>query len=680
MKKTNLEKTFGKYLCDDNTLKKYMTPWDFRTYSKTKAEGSNLDRKTAEKIAQAIKKWAFKIGATHYSHWFMPLTNKTAEMQISFIEITSSGKIIENFSGKDLIKGEADASSFPNGGERMVFESRGYTIWDYTSPIFINEDKFKNKTLYIPTAFCSYHGTALDEKTPLLRATETLSKEGVRLLNILGYNNIKKLTLFSGVEQEYFLIPTSDYNKRLDLQITGRTLLGAKPLISQEQYSHYFGMIEDKISGFMNEVNRKLWKMGITAKHQHNEAAPMQYEFVSIYSQSNIASDQNQIIMQVIHKTAKEFGLTALFHEKPFANINGSGKHINWSLATDTGINLFDSKQKDKLLFYTFFISMVVAIDRYYKLIRLSCAYRSNDLRLGGDEAPPALISMFCGEKLLNQLKNLDNTKQHKDTIDTHVNSLPKLKKDFCDRNRTSPFAFNLNKFEFRMVGSSQSVSFPTVCIATALSEIFKELADELENSDNINEDLTKILKNKLKKHGRIIFNGNGYDESWKKEAKKRGLTEYKDLVSVYEILKDEDIVNLFTKNQILSKEEINLRKNTIAKRYLDEIALESRTMLEMLNKKIFPTILQLLASNILSDDSKKCLNANLNKLQNLCKKLNEQISKIIVNDFSKENMQNTKSIIDLMNNIRKIYDSIEPIIPKDYEPFPTYNDMLLKY
>ena len=678
MKKTNLEKMFGKFLCDDNTLKAYMSKKSFKIYQEIKNLGSELDKETASKIAGAIKKWAFKLGATHYSHWFMPLTNKTAEMQISFIEITSTGKVIENFSGKDLIKGEADASSFPNGGERMVFESRGYTIWDYTSPIFINEDKFGNKTLYIPTAFCSYNGTALDEKTPLLRATEKLNQESTRLMHLLGYEDVKKVTLFSGVEQEYFLIKNGDYEKRLDLKTTGRTLLGSKPLVSQEEYSHYFGMIEDNISGFMNEVNRKLWQMGITAKHQHNEAAPMQFEFVSIYSQSNIASDQNQIIMQIIHKTAKKFGYTAMFHEKPFAPVNGSGKHVNWSLATDTGINLFNSKLQDRMLFYTFFTCMVEAIDKYYKLIRLSCAYRSNDLRLGGHEAPPALISIFCGDKLLEQLKSLETNKLSKDMVDTHVKSLPKFKKDFCDRNRTSPVAFSVNKFEFRMVGSSQSVSFPTTCIATALSEVISNLADELETSENKTEALSSILTEKIKKHERIIFNGNGYDTEWKEEAKNRGLVEYNNLLSVYKVLEDKDIINLFSEAEVLNKNEISLRKNTIIKKYLNDVILEANTLIEMLNKNIYPTLLNALSSSTLIESTSKAISSALENMQKLASKLTKSISAIDTSNFEDENVSKTENLLNIMDKIRTEYDTIEPLLPKYFEPFPTYNDMLL--
>lgn len=678
MKKTNLEKIFGEYVLDDVKLKRYMNHKNYMAFKKIKDSGEELDKETASFVAKAIKKWALKNGASHYSHWFMPLTNKTAEMQVSFIEISSSGKVIEDFTYKQLIKGEADASSFPNGGERMTFEARGYTVWDYTSPVFINEDDAGNKTVYIPTAFCSYNGTALDEKTPLLRAGEKFSHEATRLLNMLGYSDVKKVNLFAGAEQEYFLIKTEDYEKRLDLKMTGRTLVGAKPLMSQEECSHYFGMIEDDISAFMNEVDRKLWKMGIMAKHQHNEVAPMQFEFVPIFSLANIASDQNQIIMQVINKTSKKFGMTALFHEKPFASINGSGKHANWSLSTNTGINLLDASLKDKKLFYTFFIAMIEAIDKYYKLIRLSCAYRSNDLRLGGSEAPPALISVFTGDYILKDLEKLEekSSKLKKSVLDTGVKGLFKLEKDFCDRNRTSPFAFGGNKFEFRMVGSSQSISFPCTCMLTALSSVIKNMADEIENSSDKNAKLFEILKNSFEKHQKIIFNGNGYSSLWKEEATIRGLVEYKDLLSVYKILEDKDIVSLFEETGVLSENEISLRENTILKKYENEVLLEAKTLVEILNKNILPSICEVLSSN-------KIVSFSKNKIENNFKEIEKNLlilSESIVDVDKKENLEIiVKNILETMEKIRKSYDEIEPLFPEEFEPFPTYNDILFK-
>ncbi|MBO5884509.1 MAG: glutamine synthetase III, partial [Clostridia bacterium] len=524
MKKTKIEKLFGEYVCSDEVLKKYMPKKSYKNYINIKSKGEALDINTAKFIAKAIKDWSLKMGATHYSHWFMPLTNKTAEKQVSFIEIDANGKLIEDFSAKSLIKGETDASSFPNGGERVTFEARGYTVWDYTSPVFIKEDSAKNKVVYIPTAFCSYNGTALDDKTPLLRSIENLNTQALRVLKNLGYEDVKKVNFCIGAEQEYFLVRTEDFNKRIDLKMTGRTLLGAKPLMSQEQCSHYFGMIEDNISKFMNEIDTLLWKMGITAKLQHNEVAPSQHEFVPIFNLVNLSCDQNQLIMEVISRVAKKYGLTALFHEKPFEYINGSGKHANWSLSTDTGLNLFDTKLKDKTLFYTFFVAMICAIDRYYKLIRLSTAYRSNDLRLGGDEAPPALISVFASDYVLDLLSDIEKTtttKSLKNMLDMGVKSLPKPEKDFCDRNRTSPFAFSGNKFEFRMVGSSQSVAWPSTCICTIFSKILGEIADELDTAiTNKKERVIEYLKEKLNTHKRIVFNGNGYDDTWKKEAK----------------------------------------------------------------------------------------------------------------------------------------------------------------
>ena len=684
MKKTKIEKLFGEYVCSDDVLKKYMSKMSYNSYIKLKSAGEELDKVTAKHVAKAIKKWALQKGAAHYSHWFMPLTNKTAEKQVSFIEINANGKMIEDFDEKSLIKGEADASSFPNGGERMTFEARGYTVWDYTSPVFIKEDKAKNKVVYIPTAFCSYNGTALDEKTPLLRATESLNNEALRVLKILGYNNVKKVNFYVGAEQEYFLIKTDTFERRLDLKMVGRTIFGCKPLMSQEECSHYFGMIEDSISDFMNDVDRELWKMGVTAKFQHNEVAPCQYEFVPIFNNVNVASDQNQIIMEVISSVAKKHNLTALFHEKPFNFVNGSGKHENWSLSTDTGLNLFDVNLKDKILFFTFFIAMIVAIDKYYKLVRLSTAYYGNDLRLGGDEAPPALISVFASEYVLNSFEELgkqDNSSK-KFVLDTRVKTLPKMEKDFCDRNRTSPFAFTGNKFEFRMVGSSQAVAWPSTCICTALADVLKQMADELEGTTNKKDKLIELLKVKFEKHKRIIFNGNGYDESWKKEAEERGLIEYKDTLSVYSVLEDEDIVDLFETTKVLNRNELSLRKATILKRYVDAALLEARTMVEMLNKQILPSLNS--CTNIVA--AKKSKQESLNskfmeaheELFELCGELTkvmEKVEKQADNTLKGKLIKN--SLIVLMKKIRKVYDDVEMLIPDTFEPFPTYNKIL---
>lgn len=686
MKKTKIEKLFASAVCTDEVLKKYMTLKSYKKYIKLKESGDNLDVNTADCVAKAIKNWAIKMGATHYSHWFMPLTNKTAEKQVSFVEISPNGKLIEDFNAKSLIKGETDASSFPNGGERLTFEARGYTVWDYTSPVFIKEDNYKNKVVYIPTAFCSYNGTALDDKTPLLRALEDLNTQSLRVLKHLGYNDVKKVNFYVGAEQEYFLIRSNDYENRLDLKMTGRTLLGSNPLMTQEQCSHYFGMIEDNVSKFMNEVDTELWKMGITAKIQHNEVAPCQHEFVPIFNSVNVASDQNQIIMQVISKIAKRNGLVALFHEKPFSNVNGSGKHINISLSTDTGINLFDLKQKDSNLFYTFFTAMITAIDNYYNLIRLSTAYYSNDFRLGGDEAPPALISVFASDYVLDFLKTLKSKKKNeKNFLDTGVKTLPKMEKDYCDRNRTSPFAFTGNKFEFRMVGSSQSVAWPSACICTVLAKTLNDIANKLDKEENAKDKIVSIINDYFKKHERIIFNGNGYDDEWKKEAQNRGLVEYKDSLSVYDILTNKEIIDLFETTKVLDKNELTLRRSTLIKNYIEASLLEAKTLSEMLNKFVFPSLNNcinnlslLLNNNNARVETIEKFDNCLNELFENNKKMTKIIEKIEKNSENNEKIELIKNnLLGLMKKIRTTYDAVEQSIPNNFEPFPTYNDIL---
>lgn len=693
---SKIEKMFGTYLCSDDVLAKHMPSKVFDNYLKIKEKGEPLDVETAKFIAKAIKSWANENGVTHYSHWFAPFTGKTAEKQVSFLEIDNKGNFIEDFNEKALIKGETDASSFPNGGERMTFEARGYTVWDYTSPAFIKEDNYGNKVIYIPTAFCAYTGTALDEKTPLLRASESLNNNAVRILKHLGYDDVKRVICNVGAEQEYFLIKTEDYKKRLDLKFTGRTLLGEKPLMSQEVCSHYFGIIKDDISNFMNEVDHNLWKMGISAKLQHNEVAPSQYELVPIFSSVNTASDQNQIIMEIIERIAEKHGYTALFHEKPFASINGSGKHINISLSTDTGINLLDSNIKDNTLFLTFFTSIITAIDRYYKLIRCSSAYYENDFRLGGDEAPPTLISVFIGEKfeeILNSIgEEVADKKQLENILDTRVKSLPKMLKDYCDRNRTSPFAYSGNKFEFRMVGSSQSIAWPSTCICTILSKVLKEIADKLDEiSGDKKLELINILKDNIVAHKRIIFNGNGYDDEWKKQAQKRGLVEYRDSLSCYEILKDDDVLDVFKSTGVLDKIELDMRRSTLVKNYTDTAKVEAKTLAEMINKQIIPSLnkyitdiansVKIYKSNSKTDGRKKLLkkldfamNSLFVETDNLAEILKQINNTTDIENAAKITKQ---KLVTKMSEIRKIYDDIENILPDYIKPFPTYNNIL---
>ena len=680
--RTKTEILFGEFVFTDKVLKRYVDIFTYKKYKKIKQDGESLSFDVANKIAKAIMNWAKDKGATHYTHWFMPLNNQTAGKQVSFIEPNKNNQFIEKFSAKDLIKGETDASSFPNGGERMTFEARGYTVWDYTSLIFIKEDSNKNRVVYIPTAFCSYNGTALDEKTPLLRALENLSENATKLANSLGYSDVKKVNLNVGAEQEYFLIDEKYYEKRLDLKIVNRTLLGANPLKTQEMCSHYFGAIEDNISCFMNDVNKTLWRMGISAKLQHNEVAPKQYEIVPIYNLANISCDQNQIIMQTLADTAKKYHMTALLCEKPFANINGSGKHANLSLNTNTGINVFDFDMDDKLLFYAFFVCMISAVDKYNKLIRLSTAYRDNDLRLGGHEAPPAIISIFASDYVLNDLDNFLNdnaTEKNKNFLDTKVKSLPKTSKDYCDRNRTSPFAFAGNKFEFRMVGSSQSLSFPLTCIATSLSKIISDLNNELEENGKNRKNVVSILKKMLKNHNKVINNGNCYDKDWVNEAKNRGLVEYKDGISVYDTILDNDIINLFETTRVLTKSELKLRKQSLEERYTKTLILESKTMIEMLNKQIFPAInnyinsltnFDLSQNKIVYKELVTLYEKLFNYSEELCKNL-EKFNFIVTKD-------DKYLLIKSMKNVRDIYDEIEKYLPSNILNIPTYNDILL--
>lgn len=680
--KTMIENLFASNVCTDKILKTLIPKKFYKKYLLLKLNGEPLDSSTAKHIASAIKTWALKHGATHYSHWFCPLTNKTAEKQVSFIEINSKGNLIEDFNEKSLIKGETDASSFPNGGSRMTFEARGYTIWDYTSPIFIKSDSFNNKVVYIPTVFLSYNGIALDEKTPLLRAQENLNIQALKVLKILGLNNVKKVYMSLGAEQEYFLIKKSAFDNRLDLKMTGNTLFGADSVKTQEMCSHYFGMIQDDISGIMNEVDKILWKTGITAKLQHNEVAPCQHEFVPIFSVANIACDQNQVIMETIKNVAQKFGYVALFNEKPFKNINGSGKHANWSLDTDIGLNLFNIKQNNKLTFCTFFVAMIEAIDRYYKLIRLSCAYRNNDLRLGGNEAPPTIVSVFASDYVLQLIDSLCNNKTiklNKSVLETSVKCLPKTEKDFCDRNRTSPFAFTNNKFEFRMVGASQSINFPTTCICTMLSKVLAEYAEKLKESNS--DDIAKFIKERYLLHSRIVFNGNGYDKEWHLLAKQRGLVEYNDSLSVYPTLLDKDIVELFKTTNVLNEQELALRQTTLYTNYFDNIVTEAKTMVELVNKYILPSLndnISILHDKINSNKNIKLqLLTAYDKIYNISIKIKKEIDTFDDLNTIKNKISHIKNLIKDMQILRDLYDNIEPLISKQCMPFANYNEIL---
>ena len=680
---------FGKSVCSDEVLKKHMPRHIFARYLKLKNSCEPLDINTAHFIARAAKCWATKNGATHYTHWFLPLNGKTAEKQVSFVEMTARG-VVENLNEKALIKGETDASSFPSGGERMTFEARGYTIWDYTSPMFLKTDENGNKVLCIPTAFCSYCGDALDEKTPLLRSMESLNIQCLRVLGHLGYKNIKKVVSDVGAEQEYFLINKKDFEGRLDLKMTGRTLFGSPPAKSQEMHSHYFCSISDHVGRFMNQVDERLWEMGIAAKLQHNEVAPSQHELVPIFTSTNIASDQNQIIMETISRVAKANDLVALFHEKPYDGINGSGKHINWSLSTESGINLLDVDMEDKLLFLVFFASVVEAVDRHHDLVRASAAYRGNDLRLGGDEAPPTLVSIFVGDLLQKTIfeEKLSEKNNNCAYLDTRVKTLPITQKDFCDRNRTSPFAYTGNKFEFRMVGSSQSISWPCTCLNAIVAESLGEFADKLDMVEGDKRSAAqKIVKDSLQLHKKIIFNGNGYEKSWKEEAKKRGFDELRDSLSCNKVFDDQTVASMFQKMGVLSPKELKIRKNALLKNYVESVEVEAKTMIEMLTREIVPSMMSSIEffDRTKKIDSSKYVEESEKKLIGAMGAISELHCEMVgllqelKNEkclLKKAQIGNEKMLF-VMKEIRKSYDEIESLIPSFLKPFPSYNDIL---
>lgn len=694
MKKSSLNE-FANLVLTDEKLKKYLNKKDFNNFTMLKRLNGEMNFDLADKIASAIKKWALSMGATHYSHWFFPLTGKYAEKQVSFLDYGSNGEYINKFNGKALIKGETDASSFPSGGERMTFEARGYTVWDYSSPVFIKTDKVGNKVLYIPTAFCTYTGHAVDEKTPLLRAIEYMNKTATKLLNNLGYSNVTNVLCNVGCEQEYFLVDKVAYEKRNDLKFTGRTLVGSNPIKTQKTAHHYFGQISSRVSAFMHDLDKELWKLGIMAKIQHNEVAPTQHEVVPVYSPVNIATDQNSLLMEVMNLVAEKHNYKVLFHEKPYKNVNGSGKHINWSLLTNTGVNLLDFNKVDEDLFMLIFTSVISAIDKHYDLLRLSTASLSNDLRLGGDEAPPSVISVFVGEDMLEYLNSYKSTnkvsKKKKSLLDIKTSSVAKMYKDNCDRNRTSPFAYTGNKFEFRMVGASQSVAFANTVLLTIVANEFESINKKLENG-NSEEVVKNIIVENIKKHSRIIFNGNSYDRKWMLEAEKRGITNYSNSLDVYSVLHNKNNIDLFTNCKILNETELKIKYDTYINDYINKATIEAKTLIDMCRKNIIPSInnyilnLTKISENLseleistrnnvkyIKDIVKKCDILN-NKVENLVKLINDAdgicditLKAYFVKDY----------ILKSINDIRTIYDEIEEVLPSNFEPFPTYNELL---
>jgi glutamine synthetase len=589
-----VNEAFGRNVFNEATMRECLPKNVFRSLKKTLDGEQPLDPVTADVIANAMKDWAIAKGATHFCHWFQPMTGLTAEKHDAFISPTVDGRTIMEFSGKELIKGEPDASSFPSGGLRATFEARGYTAWDCTSPVFVKENG-KNITLYIPSAFCSYRGEALDKKTPLLRSMDALNKQAVRVLRLLGNTSSSRVTATMGPEQEYFLIDREFYKKRLDLVLAGRTLFGAKPPRGQELEDHYFGSLHERVASFMNEVNNELWKLGVTAKTQHNEVAPAQYELAPVFSTVNVAADHNQLTMDTLQKVALHHGFVCLLHEKPFAGVNGSGKHNNWSMVTDDGVNLLDpgDTPHDNMVFLVMLCAVVKAVDKYAPLLRASVANAGNEHRLGANEAPPAIVSVFLGDQLTDIFEQLAKgpakSSKKGGQLKLGVSTLPPLPRDCTDRNRTSPFAFTGNKFEFRMVGSTQSVSGPSFTLNTIVADALCDIADELEKADDVKAAAQKILQDIAVKHARIVFNGDNYTAEWVAEAARRGLPNIRSTVESLVGIPSKENVAVFSKHAVLSEHELRARTEVLLEVYSRQINIEAQTMLSMAKRQILP-------------------------------------------------------------------------------------------
>ena len=689
-----VDEYFGCDVFSASAMQKYLPHLVYKQMIDVMENGKELPKEIADTVANAMKDWAMDKGATHYTHWFQPMTGITAEKHDAFINPTGPNAVISDFRGKELIKGEPDASSFPSGGLRATFEARGYTAWDPTSYAFVKE-----KTLYIPTLFCSYDGSALDKKTPLLRSIDALNQAATRLYKIMG-NPIKKINISVGPEQEYFLIDKEIYKQRLDLMVTGRTLFGAAPVKGQELDDHYFGNINERVKAYMEEVDQELWKLGVFAKTEHKEAAPCQFEVAPVFCPVNLANDQNQMMMEVLQKVADHHGFVCLLHEKPFEGINGSGKHNNWSFSTDTGENLLEpgDNPKDNIRFLTTLAAVIKAVDDYQDLLRISVATAGNDHRLGADEAPPAIISIYLGEELTAILDSIGNDNKYVDTfnkkLELGVSALPPIARDTTDRNRTSPFAFTGNKFEFRMLGSSLNISCPNTILNTIVAEELTQFADELECADmhNINDALINLIRKTWNNHKRIIFSGNGYSQSWKEEAKKRGLLELKTTADALPHYTDSENLSLFEKHNVYTAHELHARENILLTNYYQVIEIEAKTMSYMLHKQILPAVLNYeakLASIVankknigLSTKMEDKLLQNINKpfesVFNSLERLDQLIGFDRTDTKEAANFA-AKELLPLMETIRKSTDRIEQNISKKDWPMPDYNDILFK-
>ena len=691
MSKSAISDLFGSLVFNEETMKERLSPTSYKSWKKCITDGTSLDLATANEIAEAMKQWALEKGATHYTHWFQPMTGVTAEKHDSFVSPAGSGRVMMEFSGKELVRGEPDASSFPSGGLRATFEARGYTAWDPTSFAFIKEG-----SLCIPTVFCSYSGHALDKKTPLLRSIDEVSRQAVRILRLFGETDVKRVIPQVGPEQEYFLVDKEMYSKRMDLRMTGRTLFGAKPPRGQDLDDHYFGAIKPRVVAYMKELDQELWKLGVLSKTKHNEAAPAQHEMAPIYSDANTACDHNQLTMEIMKKVADRHGLVCLLHEKPFAGVNGSGKHDNWSLATDTGRNLFrpGSTPRQNAQFLLFLAAFIKGVDDYQEFLRATVAFPGNDHRLGALEAPPAVLSIFLGDELTGVVESIiqgtDFQSAGKHNLQVGVDVLPAIPQDNTDRNRTSPMAFTGNKFEFRMPGSSQSVSGPNIALNTIMAEELQQFADELEGSFDFQADLQKLIRRVLTDHQRVIFNGNGYTEDWLAEAKRRGLVNLPTAADALPMYNAKKNVDLFTKHGIYTEAEINARAEIHIENYRTVVSIEARTMVNMIRHQILPAVSAyagalcqraaamepLGVSCKYESSTARELGKYTDLLMDQCAGLERILSKIPADaheamKFCQENL------LPAMAKARESADHLEELTDSTFWPFPVYSDLL---
>ena len=692
-----LPEMYGSLVFNDKIMKNKLPKDIYKALRKTIDKNTHLELDVANAVAVAMKEWAIENGATHFTHWFQPMTGFTAEKHDSFITPVGKGEIMMEFSGKELIKGEPDASSFPSGGLRATCEARGYTAWDPTSPAFI-----KDGTLCIPTAFCSYSGEALDKKTPLLRSMEALNKQAVKMLHLLGNTEVESVATTVGPEQEYFLVNKEDFKKRKDLIFTGRTLLGAMPPKGQEMEDHYFGILKPRVAAYMHDLDEELWKLGIPAKTKHNEVAPCQHELAPVFDTTNVAVDHNQLTMEIMKKVADKHGFVCLLHEKPFAGINGSGKHNNWSMTTNTGINLLDPGKTptENVQFLVFLAAVIQAVDDYADLMRLSVASAGNDHRLGANEAPPAIISIFLGDELTAVIDSIENDKffDKSDAVamDTGASVLPHFAKDTTDRNRTSPFAFTGNKFEFRSLGSSLSVAGPNVVLNTAVAEVLRQFNEKLAGvaPEDFDKAVHALIKDTLAAHKRVIFNGNGYSDEWVAEAEKRGLCNYRSTPDVLPVFTAKKNVDMFVEHHVFTESEIHSRYEILLENYSKTIHIEANTLVEMLGQQFMPAVLSYMDKLTTVIAKKKGIKDTIScktetklveKLSNAYDELDVLYEKLIADKEKAESMTDSlaeakfyqATIIEDMNAIRAIADEVEKLLPADELPYPSYADML---